>query len=66
MVLKLSNTINKFYKIYQIPFLIILSLLISKSSELTCDKVATLPKEFDNLIPNYQYLPKVHLFNYFF
>ena len=40
--------------------------IISKSSELTCDKVATLPKEFENLLPNYQYLPKVHLFNYFF
>ena len=46
--------------------ILIFMVSILKTSELTCDKVAILPKNFDNLFPNYQYLPKVHLFNYFF
>ena len=51
-------------KNFLISFLIILTLKISL--QLTCDKVASLPKNFDNLLPNYQLLPRVHIFNYFF
>ena len=51
-------------KNFLIAFLIIISLKIT--IQLTCDKVASLPKDFENLLPNYQFLPRVHIFNYFF
>ena len=40
--------------------------LLSPTSQLSCNKVANYPNDFNNLIPNYQLLPKVHSFNYFF
>ena len=54
---------NPFLKILKI---ILILLLLSKSKELTCDKVASLPKDFETLLPNYKNLPKVHIYNYFF
>jgi len=59
-------TIKYKIKIFKIFYLILLLNVILNTSELTCDKIAILPNDFENIIPNYQYLPKVHLFNYFF
>ena len=56
-------------KINNISFLFILSILLANPiliSSLSCNKVANYPNDFNNLIPNYQLLPRVHSFNYFF
>ena len=56
-------------KFNNISFLFIFSILLTNPtliSSLSCNKVANYPNDFSNLIPNYQLLPKVHSFNYFF
>ena len=50
----------------RILFLFLSFLLIKNSLSLTCDKVAVLPKNFENLLPNYEKLPRVHIYNNFF
>ena len=58
-----------YIKFNNISFLFIFSILLiypKLTSSLSCNKVANYPNDFSNLIPNYQLLPKVHSFNYFF
>jgi len=60
------------YKLFNIRSLIFLFLFwINTFKDLlvnctNCDKVANVPPEFSLLLPNYQTLNRVHLFNYFF
>ena len=54
------------YTKYSLLSCYILLLLFQFSFSLTCEKVASLPKDFDTLLPNHHKLVRAHLANYFF
>src|SRR5689334_16123258 len=57
------------YNKFRQKFFVFLSLCLffgGYVNTLTCDKVASLPKDFDLLLPDNQKLKKIHLSDYFF
>ena len=46
--------------------LLILFVTISFCLSLNCDTVASLPSDFETLLPNYDKLQRLHIQNYFF
>ena len=51
---------------YSYVYLVIFLLIYRYANSLTCDKVASLPPNFDTLLPNHHKLYRAHLTNYFF
>lgn len=51
---------------YSYVYLVIFLLIYRYANTLTCDKVASLPPNFDTLLPNHHKLYRAHLTNYFF